>query len=191
MANHCLEHTYPEFRQRVRDGQRIVVAGEAFGCGSSREEAVRALKGLGVLAVISKSFSFIFGRNQPSLGLLGITMADSEFHRLASDGVSIEIDVPERAIRVAGKEFPFGLSEMEYRLTANAGIGEAYKKYQNEIWKMTRGQAQLFAADERRRSDVRRTSATKHERSVGEINVLQMIGEVTKNSSGVINRRDW
>lgn len=44
-GEHCLEHTHPEFRQRVKDGFNIVVAGKAFGCGSSREQAVMALLG--------------------------------------------------------------------------------------------------------------------------------------------------
>ena len=45
LGEHCLEHTHPDFRQKVRDGQQILVAGKAFGVGSSREEAVRALMG--------------------------------------------------------------------------------------------------------------------------------------------------
>lgn len=42
---HCLEHTNPEFRDRVRQGLNVVVAGVGFGCGSSREQAVMALLG--------------------------------------------------------------------------------------------------------------------------------------------------
>jgi 3-isopropylmalate dehydratase small subunit len=48
IGQHCLEYTHPDFRQRVKDGFNIVVAGTAFGCGSSREQAVMAL--LGTLA---------------------------------------------------------------------------------------------------------------------------------------------
>lgn len=44
-GSHCLEHTNPGFRQRAKDGFNIVVAEEAFGCGSSREQAVTALLG--------------------------------------------------------------------------------------------------------------------------------------------------
>jgi len=46
MGKHCLEATHPEFREKVRNGQQVVVAGKAFGVGSSREEGVRALKGV-------------------------------------------------------------------------------------------------------------------------------------------------
>lgn len=45
LGSHCMEHVYPEFRSLVRGGQRVVVGGEAFGCGSSREQVVSALKG--------------------------------------------------------------------------------------------------------------------------------------------------
>lgn len=45
IGTHCLELTQPEFRDQVRAGLDVVVAGKAFGCGSSREEAPRALKG--------------------------------------------------------------------------------------------------------------------------------------------------
>lgn len=48
IGQHCLEYTHPNFRQKVKDGFNIVVAGTAFGCGSSREQAVMAL--LGTLA---------------------------------------------------------------------------------------------------------------------------------------------
>lgn len=42
---HCLEHSKPEFRSRVKQGFNIIVAGKGFGCGSSREQAVMALVG--------------------------------------------------------------------------------------------------------------------------------------------------
>jgi aconitase A len=45
LGSHCLEFTNPDFRDQVRSGLEVVVAGKAFGCGSSREEAPRALKG--------------------------------------------------------------------------------------------------------------------------------------------------
>lgn len=44
-GSHCLQLTHPEFRQRVKAGFNIIVAGKAFGCGSSREQAVMALLG--------------------------------------------------------------------------------------------------------------------------------------------------
>ncbi|KAK0103388.1 hypothetical protein ONS95_005414 [Cadophora gregata] len=133
-GKHVLEHTYPEFRTAVRNGSQVVVAGNAFGVGSSREVAVFALKGAGVKAVIARSFAFIYGRNQPSLGMLGITIADEEFFALAKDGVEIIIDVPQRQIRIQERKFAFKLSEIEYNLTKNNGISETYRLYGKSIW---------------------------------------------------------
>ena len=45
MTEHCMEYAVPDFRVRVKAGQQILVAGTAFGVGSSREQAPRALKG--------------------------------------------------------------------------------------------------------------------------------------------------
>ena len=134
-------HTDPPFREKVRSGgQKVVVAGAAFGCGSSREEAVRALKGLGVRAVIAKSFAFIYGRNQPSLGLLGFVIEDDAFYEAAADGEAIEINVPSRRVFVGQNraEFEFCMSAIEFQLTAHQGISPAYQKWGKAIWeKMT------------------------------------------------------
>ncbi|OQU96221.1 Aconitase domain-containing protein [Cladophialophora immunda] len=138
LGDHCMEHTYPEFRDRVRGGQQVVVGGHAFGCGSSREQAVRALK---VQAVIARSFSFIYGRNQPSLGLLGITLADDRFYALAKDNESIEVDIQSRVVKVSGTEFPFVLTDIEYQLTVNKGLQEMYKVYGKDIWKQATAEA--------------------------------------------------
>ncbi|EME87013.1 uncharacterized protein MYCFIDRAFT_194909 [Pseudocercospora fijiensis CIRAD86] len=133
-GQHVLCHTYPEFRSKVKSGQRVVVGGTAFGVGSSRESAVSALKGAGVEAVIAKQFAFIYGRNQPSLGLLGIVMEDEEFYAAARDGEAITIDLPQRMITVAEKEFAFRLSEIEDRLTVNKGVAESYRRHGKAIW---------------------------------------------------------
>ncbi len=56
------------FAKEVSPGD-IIVAGKNFGCGSSREQAVIALKAAGVSAVVAKSFARIFYRNAVNLGL--------------------------------------------------------------------------------------------------------------------------
>ena len=117
----------PEFVPRVRAGATIVVAGEAFGCGSSREEAVKALKQVGaggeccccsgasiltlshvllllllqsgVEAVIAKSFAFIYARNQPNMSLLGVVVRDEAFYAAAAEGADVEVDVAARQVR--------------------------------------------------------------------------------------------
>lgn len=68
MATHCLEAVDPAFAAAVQPGD-VLVAGENFGMGSSREQAVMALRQLGIASVVAKSFARIFYRNAMNLGL--------------------------------------------------------------------------------------------------------------------------
>jgi 3-isopropylmalate/(R)-2-methylmalate dehydratase small subunit len=74
IAKHCLEAIDPDFAKTVRDGD-IVVGGENFGMGSSREQAVMALRELGVRVVIAKSFAGLFFRNCVNLGVAPLVCA--------------------------------------------------------------------------------------------------------------------
>jgi 3-isopropylmalate/(R)-2-methylmalate dehydratase small subunit len=71
LARHCLEAVEPRFAKEVKPGD-IVVGGRNFGMGSSREQAVMALRELGVGAVLAPSFAGIFYRNALNLGLLAL-----------------------------------------------------------------------------------------------------------------------
>lgn len=90
--------------------------------------------GVGVQAVIARSFAFIYGRNQPSLGLLGVTISDDAFFQAATEGEDITLDIPSRTATVAGHAYPFALSDMEYNLTVNNGMTDSYKKFGKGIW---------------------------------------------------------
>lgn len=68
MAMHCLESVRPDFAKTVQPGD-ILVAGENFGIGSSRELAAGALKELGIAVVLAKSYARIFYRNALNIGL--------------------------------------------------------------------------------------------------------------------------
>jgi len=68
LARHCMEDADPEFIRKVKPGD-FIVAGENFGCGSSREHAPIAIKGAKISAVIAKSFARIFYRNAINTGL--------------------------------------------------------------------------------------------------------------------------
>ncbi|KAJ5471011.1 Aconitase/3-isopropylmalate dehydratase large subunitalpha/beta/alphasubdomain 1/3 [Penicillium desertorum] len=59
LGSHCFQYDRPEFRKRATDGSKIIVADRGFGSGSSREDAVRALQGAGIEAVIAPTFAFI------------------------------------------------------------------------------------------------------------------------------------
>jgi len=135
LGTHCFQYVKPEFTSKVKSGQDIIVAGSGFGSGSSREEAVRAIKGCGVKAVIAKSYAFIYARNQPNLGLLGIIVEDSKFYELATDGVEVSINVPEREIKVKDISFKFNLSKVEEKLLAGGGVIDLYKKYNNNMFR--------------------------------------------------------
>ena len=77
IAQHCLENILPDFAREVKRGD-IIVAGRNFGIGSSREQAVAALRHLGVAAVIAPSYGGLFFRNAFNLGLLLITSPDTD-----------------------------------------------------------------------------------------------------------------
>jgi len=68
LAPRCFEGLDPSLAPRIRPGD-IVVAGDNFGCGSSREHAPIAIKGLGVSCVVARSFGQIFYRNAFNRGL--------------------------------------------------------------------------------------------------------------------------
>jgi 3-isopropylmalate/(R)-2-methylmalate dehydratase small subunit len=88
LAKHAFEGIRPEFASSVRKGD-IIVAGENFGCGSSREHAPLALKGAGIKCVIAKSFARIFFRNAINIGLP--VLECREVGKI-SDGDLLEVD---------------------------------------------------------------------------------------------------
>lgn len=89
LAVHLFEGVRPEMAAQVHQGD-YVVAGENFGCGSSREHAPLALKGAGITAIIAKSFARIFFRNSINIGLpLFICPAVDKI----ADGAVIDIDM--------------------------------------------------------------------------------------------------
>ncbi|WP_293714125.1 3-isopropylmalate dehydratase [Stenotrophomonas sp. UBA7606] len=102
LASHCLEAVDPAFASEVRPGD-IVVGGESFGIGSSREQAVQALAELGVGAIVAKSFARIFYRNALNLGVPALVCADLQ----AARGDALEVRPVEGRIinHSTGREF--------------------------------------------------------------------------------------
>jgi 3-isopropylmalate/(R)-2-methylmalate dehydratase small subunit len=78
----------PEFGKKVKDGD-VIVAGNNFGCGSSREHSPVAIKAAGIRAIIAKSFARIFFRNAINIGL---PLFVSEDVNKIDDGDEVEID---------------------------------------------------------------------------------------------------
>lgn len=89
----------PSFATLARQGQTIVVAGEAWGSGSSREQAVWALIGAGIKAVIARSFAFIHKRNLVNEALAFLVVTDAAFYALAQDDSEVEVDVDNGLVR--------------------------------------------------------------------------------------------
>jgi 3-isopropylmalate/(R)-2-methylmalate dehydratase small subunit len=98
LAAHCMEDADPEFVKKISVDD-IIVAGENFGCGSSREHAPIAIKAAGVSCVIAKSFARIFYRNAFNIGLPIFESGDL-WDRI-SDGQKIEVDGDNGSIRIS------------------------------------------------------------------------------------------
>lgn len=102
MKQYTFESLDDEFAQKVQVDD-VIVAGENFGCGSSREQAPSVLKALGIKAVIAKSFARIFYRNAINIGLPVIICKDLYDHTEAGD--LLELDMTEGIIKKDGQTF--------------------------------------------------------------------------------------
>jgi len=99
LVTHCMEDADPQFMKKMRPGD-ILVGGENFGCGSSREHAPIAIKAAGIACVVAKSFARIFYRNSFNMGLP--IFESRELWGLVEDGAEIEIDAGGGVIRIIG-----------------------------------------------------------------------------------------
>jgi 3-isopropylmalate/(R)-2-methylmalate dehydratase small subunit len=105
MAKHAFEDLRSEFAKEVKPGD-VIVAGKNFGCGSSREQAVIALKVAGVAAIIAPSFARIYYRNAINEGLPLLENKEAPEH--IQEGEVIEVDLEKGTIITsAGREFGF------------------------------------------------------------------------------------
>ncbi|HOA77003.1 MAG TPA: 3-isopropylmalate dehydratase small subunit [Thermosynergistes sp.] len=100
LGRHCMEDLDPEFIKKMKPGD-VVVGGENFGCGSSREHAPLALKSAGVSCVIAASFARIFFRNAINVGLP--IFESSEAVNGISAGDEVEVDPSTGIIRNLSK----------------------------------------------------------------------------------------
>lgn len=101
LASHCMEDADPEFPKKVKAGN-IIVGGENFGCGSSREHAPIAIKGTGVSCVIAKSFARIFYRNAFNMGLP--IFESQELYDRIQEGDVVAVDGDTGVITIVGAE---------------------------------------------------------------------------------------
>ena len=100
LAEHAMEDLDSDFINKVKKGD-LIVAGENFGCGSSREHAVWALRGSGIKVVIADTFARIFYRNCINNGFVAIECKN--ICDKVDDGNELEIDLGEGLIKNLSK----------------------------------------------------------------------------------------
>jgi len=126
LAKHVLEDADPDFPNKVKPGD-IIVAGNNFGLGSSREHAPRIIKLAGVSCVIAKSFARIFYRNAFNIGLPLLTVDTDQI----DEGDELEIDLEEGKIKDLTKNIVLEstpIPKFMMQLLEDGGIVEHIKK---------------------------------------------------------------
>jgi len=127
LSTHLMEDIAPGFYKRIKKGD-FIVAGENFGCGSSREQAPLVVKYAGISAVIAKSFARIFFRNSINVGLVLIEVDTDKIE----DGDEIELDVEKGIVKnitkgteIKGSSLPSFMIE----IIKEGGVVNYIKKY--------------------------------------------------------------
>jgi methanogen homoaconitase small subunit len=116
----------PEFAGQVRPGD-VIVAGPNFGCGSSREYAPRALKVVGIAALIAPSFARIFYRNALTLGL---PLFSADLRGRVADGAAARLDLDGATLAVGGETVALPAPPAWLRAVwAEGGIVEYYQRH--------------------------------------------------------------
>ena len=113
----------------------ILVAGENFGCGSSREHAPWGLQDYGFQAIVAPSFADIFYSNCTKIGLLPVVLSEEDCQALAHAGEG-QVDLRAQEVRFDGREVPFeidheirrrlldGLDDIGVTLSSEAAIAD-------------------------------------------------------------------
>jgi 3-isopropylmalate/(R)-2-methylmalate dehydratase small subunit len=104
LAAHCMEDLDPSFLTKTSAGD-IIVAGENFGCGSSREHAPVAIKAAGISAVIAKSFARIFFRNSINIGLPALESPEAAADIKDGDELSVDLAAGQIENLTQGKTY--------------------------------------------------------------------------------------
>ncbi|RLC02156.1 MAG: 3-isopropylmalate dehydratase [Deltaproteobacteria bacterium] len=126
-ADHVLEDLDPAFKTKVRAGD-ILVAGDNFGCGSSREQAPLALKVAGVSAVVARYFARIFFRNAVNIGLPALEIRE---HDIAPDD-ELEIDLKSGTVKNLTRNVQYLASPMPQtmiEILIEGGLVNYLKRY--------------------------------------------------------------
>ncbi|MBE3085811.1 MAG: 3-isopropylmalate dehydratase small subunit [Bacteroidetes bacterium] len=104
LAAHCFEDLDENFKEKLKD-RKIIVAGDNFGCGSSREHAPLSIKASGIKLIIAKTFARIFFRNAINIGLAVIPSVEASENINDSDELEVNLDKGEIKDKTTGKTF--------------------------------------------------------------------------------------
>lgn len=127
----------PEFAARAREGRTIVVAGEGWGSGSSREQAVWALLGAGIQAVIARSYAFIHKRNLVNEALTYLVITDPAFYALVKEDDALEVDLGKGQVRHAASGKLFAAespSAIVQALVREGGLVPAIQRHGTKVF---------------------------------------------------------
>ena len=128
LATHCMEDLDADFMNKCNAGD-VVVAGDDFGCGSSREHAVWAIQGAKIGAVIAQSYARIFYRNCINCGFYVIELDDAQ--NKINDGDDLDIDYENGIIdnKTQGTKIEFKpLPDFAIEIINDGGLLEHIKK---------------------------------------------------------------
>ena len=113
------------------DGSKILVAGDNFGCGSSREHAVWALDDYGFSVIISSSFADIFFSNCFKNGILPISLESKIVEKLLQETSPIQIDLENQIIKTLSEDIPFEINPHKKKILLE-GLDDIAQTFQFE-----------------------------------------------------------
>ena len=128
LSKHIMEDIDPSFPSKIIPQESIIVAGNNFGMGSSREQAPLVIKEAGIAAVISKQFARIFYRNGFNIGL---ALVETDTDKI-DESDSLEIDLDNGVVRNLTKNIEIKIKpfpEFMQRFLKEGGVVNYVKKY--------------------------------------------------------------
>jgi 3-isopropylmalate/(R)-2-methylmalate dehydratase small subunit len=128
LARHIMEDIDPEFPKKIIPGKSVIVAGENFGLGSSREQAPLVIKEAGIIAVLATSFARIFYRNSFNIGL---PLVQTQTRDISTND-SLDIDLDGGQISNISRNTTYKIRPLPrfmQDILTEGGIVNYYKKY--------------------------------------------------------------
>jgi len=132
------ENQKPDFvlNDKKYQNSKILVTGDNFGCGSSREHAVWALQDYGFSVIIAPSFADIFYSNCFKNGILPIKLDEKTIDKLKIESSEIEVDLENQFLRTSSEKIPFEIDPYKKKILLEGLDDIALTlKYENEIMK--------------------------------------------------------